>query len=316
MTQRARDGARSDVTLDSTQMATARTTDLRRIAERIAAAVPPVVEEVLLTGSVSRGVADDISDIEMLLVTSDPLTLADCFEHARGVGLVDLDSWGVQGTDVSRVFGYYEGVPIELTWWPHDFAEAAVVSLLAGEQSSAADALAHGIPLRTGGLLEAWQVRLRAYPEALAETRIEEAALTWGGFHPTGFLTLARPGERLALVERLYDDATRVLRIVYALNRVWQPTSKRLAARVRALPVKPERLAERIDEALTEPDPLRAMLVMSELQADTVALAPPGPNIDRARRWLQEVVDVLGQASSLSHERSSSNSPRAMRHAP
>jgi hypothetical protein len=89
----------------------------------------------------------------------------------------------------------------------------------------------------------------------------------------------------------------RVLRIVYALNRVWQPSSKRLADRVQALPVKPERLAERIEEALTESDPLRAMLVMSELQADTADLAPPGPNIDRARRWLREVTAVLREAS-------------------
>jgi hypothetical protein len=60
--------------------------------------------------------------------------------------------------------------------------------------------------------------------------------------------------------------------------------------------VKPERLAERIELALTEPDPLRAMLVMTELQADTADLAPPGPNIDRARRWLREVIAVLREA--------------------
>ncbi|MGZ4335376.1 MAG: hypothetical protein ACXVRJ_14045 [Gaiellaceae bacterium] len=283
-------------------MATARRGELHGVAERIASALPAVVEEVVLTGSVSRGVADDLSDIEMLLVTSEPLGLAECFEHARSVGLGGLDTWGVQGTEVSRVFGYYEGVPIELTWWPHDFAEASVTALVAGEQSSAADALANGVALRTIGLLEAWKTRLSVYPEPLAAARIEEAALTWGGFHPTGFLTLARPGERFALVERLYDDAARVLRVVYALNRAWQPTSKRLAARVRALPVRPERLAERIEEALTEPDPLRAMLVMSELQADTVALAPRGPNIDRAGRWLHEVVEVLREAANHSRE--------------
>jgi hypothetical protein len=276
---------------------TSRTRELREVAERIAAALPPVVEEVVLTGSVSRGFADEISDIEILLVTTTRLDLAECFEQASRVGLGTLDTWGVQGTEVSRVFGYYEGVPIETIWWPHDFAEASVAALVSGEQSDAAEALASGIALRTGGLLETWQQRLRVYPEGLAAARIEEAALTWGGFHPTGFLTLARPGERLALVEYLYSDAVRVLRIVYALNRVWQPTSKRLADRVQALPVKPERLAERIEEALTEPDPLRAMLVMSELQADTADLAPPGPNIDRARRWLREVITVLLEAS-------------------
>jgi hypothetical protein len=254
------------------------------------------VEEVVLTGSVSRGVADEISDIEMLVVTRERLDLAECFEHAREVGLRDLDSWGIQGTQASRVFGYYDGVPVETIWWPHDFAETSVAALVAGEPSATAEALANGVALRSVGLLGTWQERLRRYPDELAATRIEEAAVAWGGFHPAGYLTLARPGERVVLVEYLYHDAMRVLQIVYALNRTWQPTNKRLAGRVQALAVKPERLAERIEEALTEPDPLRAMLVMSELQADTVDLAPSGPNVDRARRWLREVIAVLHEA--------------------
>jgi hypothetical protein len=91
----------------------------------------------------------------------------------------------------------------------------------------------------------------------------------------------------------MLDDASRVLRIVYALNRVWPPTHKRLADRVEALAVKPARLAQRIDEALSEPDPRRALLLMTELQADTVALAPEGPNVSRSRRWLAAAADLL-----------------------
>lgn len=277
-------------------MPTPRSRELRAVAERIVAALPPLVEEAVLTGSVSRGIADGLSDVEMLLVTARRLDLDECLEHAARVGLVELDTWGVRAADVSRVFGYFEGVPIETSWWSRELAETSVAALFAGDPSTTADALANGIALRTGGLLAAWQKRLRVYPEALAAARIEDAAVAWGGFHPTGFLTLARPGERLALVEYLHADALRVLRVVYALNRVWQPTSKRLAERVRPLPVKPDRLAERIEDALTEPDPLRAMLVMSELQVETVDLAPPGPNIVRARRWLREVVEVLRSA--------------------
>ncbi len=273
-----------------------RNAELRALAERVADAFPPAVEEVVLTGSVSRGVADEVSDIEMLVLTAEPLRLAACFEHARAVGLVGLDTWGAQGTTACRVSGYRDGVPIELIWWPRDYAEESVNRLVAGEASSSADALANGVALRTVGLLASWQARLRDYPEELAARRIEEAALTWGGFAPAGFLTLARPGERLALVERLFDDASRVVTIVYAINRVWQPTHKRLAARVAPLAVKPVRLAERIEHALTEPDPRRAMLVMTELQAETVTLAPPGPNVDRARHWLTEVAEVLSDA--------------------
>jgi predicted nucleotidyltransferase len=274
-------------------MPTARTIELRELAERITAALPPVVEEVVLTGSVSRGVADDVSDIELLVVTSERLELAQCFEHARDAGLEDLDTWGPQGGETACVFGYLEGVPIELIWWSRDFAKSAVAAVLEGTPSGSGDALANGVSLRTVGLLEDWQVRLRDYPDALAAARIEDAALTWGGFAPAGMLTIVRPGERLSFVERVLDDVLRVLRIVYALNRVWEPTTKRLAARVEELPVKPERLAERVEEVLTEPDPRRAALVLSKLQADVLAMAPSGPNVDRARRWVDDVIGVL-----------------------
>src|SRR4051812_39244272 len=274
-------------------MAAARTHELRAIAERIASALPPVVEEAVLTGSVSRGVADEVSDIEMLVVTTVPLELAECFEHARAAGLEGIDTWGVQGTAVSRVFGYYDGVPIETVWWSRDHADDSLAAVFAGGPSSIAEALGNGVSLRTVGLLQGWQQRLRAYPEELGAARIEEAALTWGGYAPAGILTIARPGERLALVERLLDDAMRVLRIVYALNGVWEPTTKRLALRVEPLPVKPERLAQRIDEALTEPDARRALLVLSDLQRDALALAPSGPNVDRARRWVHDVIELL-----------------------
>src|SRR5262245_30293816 len=56
---------------------------------------------------------------------------------------------------------------------------------------------------------------------------------------------------------------------------------------------KPDRLAERLEEALTEPDPRRAVRVMTEVQAETVELAPDGPNINRARTWLNDALELL-----------------------
>jgi hypothetical protein len=271
----------------------ARSAELESLAQEIADALPPTAGEVAVTGSVSRGVADELSDIEMLVVTSDEPALSECFEHAAACGMTGLGTWGRQDVPTKRVSGYRDGVPIELIWWSRAHAHAAVDAIFAGDPSSTADALAHAVSLRTSGLLAQWQERLRDYPDELAAARIEDAALTWGGFAPAGLLTLLRPGERLALMERLVDDASRVVQIVFALNRVWQPTSKRLADRVAALPIKPARLAERIGEALTEPDPRSAVLVMTELQAETVALAPDGPNIERARVWLAEAIQRL-----------------------
>jgi predicted nucleotidyltransferase len=54
---------------------TARTEELRALAQRVADALPPEVIEVVLTGSVSRGMADEVSDVEMLVVTAEPLSL-------------------------------------------------------------------------------------------------------------------------------------------------------------------------------------------------------------------------------------------------
>jgi len=268
--------------------------ELAALAQRVADALPAAIApEVVLTGSVSRGMADELSDIEMLVVTHEPLELEQCFDLARAAGLDGLDTWGARGGPERRVSGRRDGVPLELVWWSREHAEARVDALLAGDPSSAADALAHGRPLRTAGLLAAWQERLRVVPPEVAAARIEAAALPWGGFAPEGLLTIARPGDRLALAEWLVDAATAVLAIVFALNGAWPPTSKRVAARVAPLALAPDRLAERIEQALAEPDARRALRVMTELQLDAVRLAPGGPNVDRARAWLGAAAEVL-----------------------
>ena len=232
-------------------MATARSELLRALAQRVADALPAgVAEEVVLTGSVSRGSVDELSGVEMLVVTPAPLSLDECFALARDAGLDGLGTWGPRGGTGQRVSGSRDGVPLELIWWPRDFAHTRVEGVLAGEPQSTADALVHGVPLRTTGLLTAWKERLTGYPAELAAARIEEAASPWGGFAPAGVLTILRPGDRLALEEWLVDGANRVLKIVYALNRVWQPTTKRLGARLEPLAIKPDRLAQRIEEAL------------------------------------------------------------------
>lgn len=274
-------------------MGTSRSEQLRALARLVTDALPPIVEEVVLTGSVSRGVADEFSDMEMLIVAGRPLEQAECYQLARSAGLVRLDSWGAPAAPAQHVFGFREDVPLELIWWPREYAEARIAEVLRTGDGSTADALMHGVPLRTRGLLASWQERLRTYPPELAAGRIESAALRWGGFAPAGVLTLTRAGDRLALDEWLVDAANRVLTITFAVNGVWQPTTKRLAARLAPLAVKPDRLAERITEALTEPDPRRALRTMTELQLEAVWLAPDGPNIDRARGWLAETSRLL-----------------------
>lgn len=268
-------------------MASARSDQLRVLAQRVADALPPDAIEIVLTGSVSRGVADDLSDVEMLVVTEELLSLDEAFELAGSAGLEERDGWGDPATPTRRVFGYLDGRPVETIWWSRELAEERFAS------GGSAEALANGVALRTSGLLAGWQEQLAHYPDALVAERVEKAAERWGGFAPEGLLTIARPDCALARMEWLVDAAQRVLAIVFALNRVHQPTAKRLASRVEPLPTKPELLAERIDDTLSEQDPCRALILMAELQLDTVRLAPSGPNVDRAREWLAEGLEVL-----------------------
>lgn len=268
-------------------MATARSEELQALAQRVADALPPEVVEVVLTGSVSRGVADDVSDIELLAVTEQQLSLEQAFELTRLAGLEELGSWGDPSTPTRRVSGYVDGQPIETIWWSCELAEELYAT------GGSAEALANAVALRTSGLLANWQERLGDYPDTLVAERVEKAAERWGGYAPEALLTIARADCTLARMEWLVDSAQRVLTIVFALNRVHQPTAKRLAERLEPLAIEPERLAERIDEALAEQDPRTALLLMTELQLETVRLAPSGPNVDRARTWLAKAIEVL-----------------------
>jgi len=266
-----------------------RSEELRALAQRVADGLPPDVIEVVLTGSVSRGVADDVSDIEMLCVTERPLSLEEAFDLARLAGLEERDSWGDPSTPTRRVFGYLEDTPVETIWWSRELAEELFAS------GGSAEAIANGVALRTRGLLAEWQERLADYPDALVAERVEKAAERWGGFTPAGLLTLVRDDVALARMEWLVESAQRVLAIVFALNRQHAPTAKRLSARVAPLAIKPDRLAERIEESLAGQDPRRSLATMTELQLETVRLAPDGPNVARARRWLAEGLAILGE---------------------
>ena len=201
--------------------------------------------------------------------------------------------------------GYLDGQSIETIWWFTALAEERFAT------TPSAEAIANGVALRGGAWLASAQERLADFPDELVAERCEAAAERWGGWTPRGILTVTREDTALARMEWLVESAQRVLQIVYAVNRVHQPTAKRLAARTDELAIKPDRLAARIEEAIAEPDPRRALLTMTELQLDTLALAPeaerrPRPHLayglrrapPMTERDLPLLVAVTGMPSS------------------
>jgi hypothetical protein len=151
-----------------------------------------------------------------------------------------------------------------------------------------AEAVVHGIPLRTTGAIARWQEQLAVYPEELVEKIVLAASEEWLE-HPLGVRAHLRPGGRVALTAVLADDIENVLRIVFALNRTWEPSWKRLPQLVAPLAVKPERLAERIDEALAE----TSLYKTRALVLETLELAPPLPRVELARSRTAALLEQL-----------------------
>jgi hypothetical protein len=133
----------------------------------------------------------------------------------------------------------------------------------------------------------------RTVPTSSSRSGVRRQRSAGAASHRAGLPTVTRDDTALARVEWLVEAAQRTLQIVFAVNRVHRPTAKRLSSRLEALVMKPERTAERIESTLADPDPRRALLTMTELQLDTLALAPSGPNVDRAHVWLEACASLL-----------------------
>lgn len=259
-------------------MATARSEKLREVAERVTGRLPGHVTDVVLTGSTSRGVADEHSDVELLAISE---ALPD------SVPLENADSWAPPVEGAHWFCGWSEGEFVELVFWTPAYAEERVRAIAAGEivehgRLRSAEMIVNGIPLR-GERHREWVARLSRYPDGLAAAIVEEIALDW--LDPlSSYRALLREGDALVRAQRLIQDAQGILRIVFALNGAWEPDWKRLALLVEPLAVKPERLAGRIDAAIRALD-LQAMRMLA---AEALALAPETETTRQARELLLE----------------------------
>jgi nucleotidyltransferase-like protein len=243
---------------------TERSETLRALAERVAALLPAHVEDVVLTGSAARGMADELSDIELLVISD---RLPDELPFA------EQQSWspGVEGA--MWYGGSFEGEKVELVWWTPAYVEERVRAIRAGEivdhaRLRTAEAIVNGIPLR-GERHAELRARLSGYPDGLTARIVDDVTDEWVDWVDSQRSNL-RPGDGLVLAQALVAAAEGILRVVFALNETWEPGWKRLAARVEPLAVKPDGLARRIDAAVRDLD----LQALRALAAETLALAP------------------------------------------
>lgn len=271
-----------------------------QLSQRLCRACPiPLGREIAVTGSVARGTADAASDLE-LNVWVDDLPSADVRrDWLLSVGgtdiVLDREETG-DGTMWSHA--RLQGVLVEIGWQPLAAVPQEVDALLRGEVTDhralvKAWVIQHAVPLRSRGAIEQWKYRLARYPDAVASALIADACDAWRFPHilDSGW-SLARRGDRLAATQQVCRDLENVLRVLFAVNRRWEPDWKWMAFVTRDLRQVPLGFHKRVGSALAEEDLSRKVRLTLELVADALALVSERHNVSgiatNVRRSLDE----------------------------
>lgn len=257
-----------------------------QIAVALAVACPAQIggiacEEIALTGSTARGLADAESDLE-LNFWSDAIPSGE----ARAAWLRDAGAADVRVIEAPRpddsywVSGAIDGVPVEIGWQTFAALDAQIAALLSGDVTdrkalALGEVIASARPLRTNGWFLLRQESLRAYPDRLQAALIAEAAVRWTPAHFAQEARLARRGELLALYELMIGDFDAMLRLLYAVNRRWEPSRKWTLSAARDLALGPADLEARLHALFAEP-PADAVCTAGHLIDQALALVPAG----------------------------------------
>ena len=260
-----------------------------RIAEQAAAAyiANPHVAGVLVAGSVARGLADDLSDIELDVYWAEAPA-----ENEREAA--------VEGTGWERVYavvdefewadGYLiDGVKIDtsgfLTSTIDDHLEAALHrGDVDPERQVRITALLDGHPLHGLSIIDAWKARCLVYPETLARAMVEAGL----DLRPRERLEMLAARDDVFLLHRdIVDNVQGLLDALFGLNRVYtpHPFHKWLEWEGSLLSTVPTNLVPRIRRLLVVP-PDAAVAELCALIDQTFDLAErllPGLEVTRAR---------------------------------
>lgn len=274
---------------------TRRSKELLHLARQLADSCPlELGPEIALTGSVARGWADEHSDIELGLWVERLPEREEWEPWLRSIGATDIRPSFPLGSDgwLWTIYRFH-GIWVEMGFATLAGQDELLERIAAGEVTDhnlliLASTMRDAIPLRTGGWIEAWQRRLEHYPDGLAAQIIRSNTWVWSDPHtPPVRWALADRHDLPALSLRLQWDIDNLIRVLFAANRTWEPDMKWLARTTAGLQLKPERLAERIDNILTLANSHRSVAEMFRLILEMLALVPAEH-------------DVLGACESVS----------------
>lgn len=258
--------------------------------------------EAALSGSAARGVSDKWSDIEMHLWVDVLPSYDDLAARLSAVGaeVEPLEEDGI-GDDMLQVKSWYRGVFVETicqTWSALDTILTSVIEARTSDHWTMTEVwhVVHAVPLSEASRLAEWQERLTHYPVALQERLVRSATMAWADPHwyPVSAVNLwpiVHRGNRIAVAGRLIREVEKALRLLWAINDVWEPDWKWLAPESTRLHLAPANLVQRVDAIMTLTDPVRSAQDCLMLILDVLDLAPSRYNLSLQKRLVREALD-------------------------
>jgi hypothetical protein len=262
------------------------------LAEEVAAvyAVLPNVRAILLTGSVARGDADEISDIDTVIWYEEPPSFETIDAIRRQVGgserlfLVGgpaeggcAESYPVAG--IKCDFAHVGLAALET-----DLAEVLEQQKPDSPVQKVIAGILEGVPLYGAALIEAWKAKVALYPDGLAEAMVRHHLR----FHPRWVLEKmgADRDDTLFLYECLVEAEKKIMGILLGLNRIYHwGELKRLDALASAMTIAPPELARRL-KAVLRAEPHAAVRELDALIEETLALVEARmPGVDVGEAW-------------------------------
>jgi hypothetical protein len=280
-----------DITMTLPLHATEASQKRYTLAKQLIEMCPPELgDEIALTGSTARGLADDDSDLELNLWSEilPPVEARVAWLKVAGVEAIEVFEQP-RPDDSYWIGGRIGDVPLEVGWQTYAALEKIIEGLLDDQQPQfLADILVSAVPLRTQGRLSRWQERLSAYSDTVQQNRLQKAIVLWSKpNHLKDTYKLTRRGERLVVTEFLLKNLGVMMSLLYAVNRRWQPSSKWTLTVAHDLPLMPERWRERISAILTTP-PEKSIRLCAELLLDALALVPLEYDVSMAVQAIKE----------------------------
>jgi hypothetical protein len=271
------------------------------LAQTLETKCPPGFgQAIAITGSVSRGLADHFSDLELNFWVDklDPVTEYQAWLQSIGAK-VEPDTVTLDDASVWTK-SWWQGVLVEAGWQAWEALDARLGAILAAEITehpplTMAWTVRHAVPLRQHTRLEVWQRSLEHYPDALRERLLAETTRTWAAppWGPVSVINIWPPVYRQSLVElagRLSWEIEKVLRLLFAFNQQWEPEWKWLESESDRLKRRPERLVERIQAVVAGSDAEQRARGCLQLILDTLALVAETQDVALPIQRVQEAL--------------------------